>query len=268
MERKALESEASHENSKHTQADHEVPVIYYLSTNGQLEHPHLMYVSISSSHGTPRLKDVISRLSFLRGQGIVSMYSWSIKRTYGNGYVWQDLSENDFIYPSSSHEYVLKGTQLIEPSRYTSNETILSMPSSKSSNERNSYSTDAADSPSSSMKDSQRECKLYKAKVCRDFAEKSSNASTQTKEMTSRNRMEMDQQGERRCHGNAAARKFDENRGSLSFPSSNFESLEGYSLEPEDIRNQKIENERPSGRMRATQVLMQLVSCRSTIEEL
>lgn len=56
MERKALESEASHENSKPTQADHEIPVIYYLSRNGQLEHPHLMYVSISSSHGTPRLK--------------------------------------------------------------------------------------------------------------------------------------------------------------------------------------------------------------------
>lgn len=189
-------------------------------------------------------------------------------RSYGNEYVWQDLSVNDFIYPSSSHEYVLKGTQLIEPSSYTSNETILSMPSSKSSNERNSYSTDAADSPSSTMKDSQHDCKLYKAKICREFAEKSSNASTQTEEMTSRNRMEMDQQGERRYPGNAAARKFDENRGSLSLSSSNFESLEGYSLESEDIRNQKIENERPSGRMRATQVLMQLVSCKSIREEL
>ncbi|CAK8574313.1 unnamed protein product [Lathyrus sativus] len=263
MERKTLESEANHENSKHTQADQEVPIIYYLSRNGQLEHPHLMYVSISSSHGTLRLKDVISRLSFLRGQGIVSMYSWSIKRSYGNGYVWQDLSENDFIYPSSSHEYVLKGTQLMETSSYTSNETILSMPSSKSSNERNSYSMDASDSPSSTMKDSQRDCKLYKARICREFAEKSFNASTQTVEMTSRNRMEMDQQGETRYPGNVAARKFDENGSS-----SNFESLDGYSLESADIRNQKIENERPSGRMRATQVLMQLVSCRSTIEEL
>lgn len=182
--------------------------------------------------------------------------------------MWQDLSENDFIYPSSSHEYVLKGTQLIEPSSYTSNETIISMPSSKSSNERNSYSMDAADSPSSTMKDSQRDCKLYKAKICREFVENSSNASTQTEEMISRNRMEMDQQGERRYRGNAGARKFDENRGSLSLSSSNFESFEGCSLESEDIRNQKTENERPSGRMRATQVLMQLVSCRSAIEEL
>jgi len=42
MERKTLENEA----------ELKVPVIYYLSRNGQLEHPHLMYVSISSPHGT------------------------------------------------------------------------------------------------------------------------------------------------------------------------------------------------------------------------
>ncbi|CAI8601599.1 unnamed protein product [Vicia faba] len=260
MERKTLESEASHENSKHTQADHEIPVLYYLSRNGQLEHPHLMYVSVSSPHGTLRLKDVMNTLSFLRGPGIANMYSWSTKRNYRNGFVWQDLSENDFISPSSNHEYVLKGTQLIEPSSHSSNETILSMPSSKSSNDRNSYNIDAADSLSSTMKDSQCDCKLYKANICREFAENSCNAWTQTDDMINRNRMEMDLQGERRYPGNVAARKFDENRGSLSF--------EGCSLESEDIRNQKTENERPSGRMRATQVLMQLVSCRSSIEEL
>ncbi|GAU12172.1 hypothetical protein TSUD_01380 [Trifolium subterraneum] len=259
MERKTLETEVSHENSK-------VPVIYYLSTNGQLQHPHLIHVSISSPHGTLRLQDVINRLSFLRGQGIASMYSWSTKRNYRNGFVWQDLSENDFIYPSSSHEYVLKGTKLIEPSSFGSYETILSMPSSKSSNETKCSSMVADScSPSSTANSSRRDYNLYNAKICSDFAEKAANASTQTEEK-GRQRMEMDRRSEG-FEGNADARKFDANRGSLSISSSSFGSLEGC-LDSADIRNQKIENERPSGRMRATQVLMQLVSCRSTGEEL
>lgn len=31
--------------------DRKVPVVYYLSRNGQLEHPHFMEVSLSSSDG-------------------------------------------------------------------------------------------------------------------------------------------------------------------------------------------------------------------------
>ncbi|KEH44478.1 hypothetical protein MtrunA17_Chr1g0212601 [Medicago truncatula] len=254
MERKTLE----------TEAEVKVPVIYYLSRNGQLEHPHLMYVSISSSHGTLCLQDVINRLSFLRGQGIANMYSWSTKRSYRNGFVWQDLSENDLIYPSSSHEYVLKGTLLIEePSSFRSYETILSMPSSKSSNETNNSSSMDADSPSSTAKGSRRDYKLYKATTYREFAEKATNASTQTEEK-GRQRMDIET-----CEGfgGNAVRKIDKNGGSMSYSRSSFGSLEGC-LESADIRNQKIENERPSGRMRATQVLMQLVSCRSPREEL
>ncbi|XP_045803184.1 protein SOSEKI 5-like [Trifolium pratense] len=272
MERKTLESEVSHENSKfltepkHTdQAELKVPVIYYLSTNGQLQHPHLIYVSISSPNGTLRLQDVINRLSFLRGQGIASMYSWSTKRNYRNGFVWQDLSENDFIYPSNSHEYVLKGTKLIEPSSFGSYETILSMSSSKSSNETKCSSMVEDSSPSSTTNSLRRDYNLYNAKICMDFAEKAANASTQTEEK-GRQRMEMDRRSEG-FEGNGAARKFDVNEGSLSVSSSSFGSLEGC-LDSADIRNQKIENERPSGRMRATQVLMQLVSCRSTGDEL
>lgn len=35
-------------------------------------------------------------------------------RSYKNGYVWNDLGENDVIYPSEGAEYVLKGSELIE----------------------------------------------------------------------------------------------------------------------------------------------------------
>jgi len=42
--------------SKHQASELKVPVIYYLSRNGQLEHPHLMEVPISSPHRMLSLK--------------------------------------------------------------------------------------------------------------------------------------------------------------------------------------------------------------------
>lgn len=35
-------------------------------------------------------------------------------RSYKNGYVWNDLAENDTIYPAEGAEYVLKGSELFE----------------------------------------------------------------------------------------------------------------------------------------------------------
>ncbi|KAH6766186.1 hypothetical protein C2S52_017169 [Perilla frutescens var. hirtella] len=90
-----------------------VPVLYYLSRNGHLDHPHFMEVPLSSPPAL-FLKDVIDRLNVLRGKGMASMYSWSCKRSYKNGYVWHDLSENDLIYAAHGHEYILKGSELPE----------------------------------------------------------------------------------------------------------------------------------------------------------
>ncbi|KAL2470446.1 protein of unknown function (DUF966) [Abeliophyllum distichum] len=100
------------QNSK-IKSETKVPVVYYLCRNGQLEHPHFMEVPLSSSQGL-YLKDVINRLNFLRGKGMASAYSWSCKRSYKNGFVWQDLAENDFIHPAHGQEYVLKGSELPE----------------------------------------------------------------------------------------------------------------------------------------------------------
>ncbi|GKB86108.1 upstream of flc-like protein [Tanacetum coccineum] len=89
-----------------------VAVVYYLSRNGNLEHPHFIEVPLSSSDGL-YLRDVTDRLNSLRGKGMASLYSWSSKRSYKNGFVWHDLSENDFIYPAHGQEYVLKGSELV-----------------------------------------------------------------------------------------------------------------------------------------------------------
>ncbi|XP_020104161.1 protein UPSTREAM OF FLC-like [Ananas comosus] len=89
-----------------------VQIVYYLSRNGQLEHPHFMEISHPHSQQL-RLKDVLDKLTALRGKGMPSLFSWSCKRSYKNGYVWNDLCESDVIYPSDGAEYVLKGSEII-----------------------------------------------------------------------------------------------------------------------------------------------------------
>ncbi|KAK9157879.1 hypothetical protein Scep_004453 [Stephania cephalantha] len=104
------------EQQQQSRRDKKVPVVYYLCKDGHLEQPHFMEVPISSSIKGLYLRDVINRLNCLRGKGIASMYSWSSKRSYKNGFVWHDLSESDFIYPVHGQEYVLKGSQIIQAS--------------------------------------------------------------------------------------------------------------------------------------------------------
>ncbi|KAK4838039.1 hypothetical protein QYF36_010491 [Acer negundo] len=64
-------------------------------------------------------------------------------RSFKNGFVWQDLSENDFIYPCCGNEYILKGSQILEHSSiFQSYETALSS-GAKSSVETSSSSEDS-----------------------------------------------------------------------------------------------------------------------------
>ncbi|XP_073050551.1 protein SOSEKI 3-like [Primulina eburnea] len=105
----------SPKNQQRQQHNRTVPVVYYLCKNRQLEHPHFMEVSLLSPDGL-YLRDVIERLSVLRGRGMTSMYSWSCKRSYKNGFVWHDLCENDLILPAHGNEYILKGSELFEES--------------------------------------------------------------------------------------------------------------------------------------------------------
>ncbi|KAF8775370.1 hypothetical protein HU200_004788 [Digitaria exilis] len=89
-------------------------VVYYLSRNGHLEHPHFMEIALSCPDGL-YLRDVIDRLDALRGKGMARMYSWASKRSYRNGFVWHDLSDDDYIHPVVGREYVLKGTERLHP---------------------------------------------------------------------------------------------------------------------------------------------------------
>ncbi|KAF7805648.1 protein UPSTREAM OF FLC-like isoform X1 [Senna tora] len=103
------------EKSPKYHQNRKVAVVYYLSRNRQLEHPHFMEVPLSSPDGL-YLRDVINKLNALRGRGMASLYSWSCKRSYKHGFVWHDLCEDDLILPAQGNEYILKGSELFEES--------------------------------------------------------------------------------------------------------------------------------------------------------
>ncbi|KAI3471462.1 hypothetical protein Pfo_030942 [Paulownia fortunei] len=218
--------------------DHRVPVVYYLSRNGQLEHPHFMEVPLSSSQGL-FLRDVISRLNVLRGKGMAAMYSWSCKRSYKNGFVWHDLSENDFIYPAHGHEYVLKGSELLEHTLRRRNQSC------------------------SSIDFNLQEYNVYKAEPsCRSTA--AADASTQTDDSRRRRRRPPPEIVEEK----SKEPQRDEIEISPPPSDSSPETLETLMkadrrlvLRPETINEESTANGHQIQRAGKSSVLMQLISC-------
>ncbi|XP_057457965.1 protein SOSEKI 1 isoform X2 [Lotus japonicus] len=87
-------------------------IIYFLShPGGRVEHPHLIRVLHLTRNGV-YLRDVKRWLGELRGKDLPEAFSWSYKRRYKSGYVWQDLLDDDLLTPISDNEYVLKGSQI------------------------------------------------------------------------------------------------------------------------------------------------------------
>ncbi|XP_051140990.1 protein SOSEKI 1 [Andrographis paniculata] len=88
-----------------------VDIVYFLSRKGSIEHPHLIRLHHLSRNGI-RLRDVKRWLGEVRGKDMPDSFSWSYKRKYKSGYVWQDLLDDDLITPISDSEYVLKGSEI------------------------------------------------------------------------------------------------------------------------------------------------------------
>ncbi|XP_078429336.1 protein SOSEKI 5-like isoform X1 [Wolffia australiana] len=224
-----------------------VPVVYYLSKNGQLEHPHFMEVALSSSdrlflRGTDPCSsssflefsdfflcfsaDVINRLNSLRGAGMAAMYSWSSKRSYKNGYVWNDLSENDLIVPSHGSEYVLKGSEKSLELSDSSQRPLIRRSKPWRSFELAEYV-------------------VYKAESSAENGEKAADASTQTEDsLPWRTRSDVPE---------VVELGRDEISPPPSSSSSDFMEISARSEVQESSR----------GRNRASQLLMQLISCGS-----
>ncbi|XP_068669367.1 protein SOSEKI 5-like [Aristolochia californica] len=263
-------------------AERKVAVVYYLCRNGQLEHPHFMEVPLSSPEGL-YLRDVINLLNVLRGKGMASMYSWSAKRSYKNGFVWHDLCENDFIYPAHGLEYVLKGSELFQADPSSkSHETVSSslekMPDTQNSDE-NEFPVSRRRNQSWSHLDL-TEYKVYKTETANETALKAADASTQTDDRSRRRRkplargdIEQDKRPEQLQEEIISTDETELSREEISPPpsTSSPETLESLMkadgrvtlsvIEEADIRD--LSANHPSGRMKASTVLMQLISCGS-----
>lgn len=113
-------------------------------------------------------------------------YVWSIyrmltfSRSYKNGYVWHDLTNNDFIYPAVGNEYVLKGSELIDVStdETPSFQSPTSTDSLKPKLNTNPRAVARRRNQSMSAIDLDRDYKVYKTDLTRSRA--GADASTQT----------------------------------------------------------------------------------------
>ncbi|KAI0524956.1 hypothetical protein KFK09_004346 [Dendrobium nobile] len=86
-------------------------IVYFLSRKGKIEQPHLITVHHLNNNGV-YLRDFKRWLSELRGKEMPESFTWSYKRKYKTDYIWQDLTDDDLIMPTSYCEYVLKGSIL------------------------------------------------------------------------------------------------------------------------------------------------------------
>ncbi|PKU79240.1 uncharacterized protein LOC110105435 [Dendrobium catenatum] len=98
-------------------------VIYFLNRNGHIEHPHLIRIHHFCHSGVhlrefDRHADVKRWLSELRGKEMPDSFTWSYQRRYKEGFVWQDLVDDDLITPISNYEYVLLGSLHISASSF------------------------------------------------------------------------------------------------------------------------------------------------------
>ncbi|KAF8053386.1 hypothetical protein N665_1422s0008 [Sinapis alba] len=253
-----------------------VPVVYYLCRNGQLDHPHFMEVTLSFSDGL-YLKDVINRLNDLRGKGMASLYSWSSKRSYKNGFVWHDLSEDDFIFPVQGQEYVLKGSEVLDSCLLSNPRSLLGTTSFRDKRSLNPEKISGDDVSPVSRRRNQSwssidlsEYKVYKATESSDESTRrvAADASTQTED---RRRRRKPAKEEMESPASCENQSTELSRDEISPPPSDSSPETLKNLIKADgrliLRQNESTNDHPtveslsSGRMRASALLMQLISC-------
>lgn len=205
-------------------------------------------------------------------------------RSYKNGFVWHDLSGNDFIYPAHGHEYVLKGSELLLDDAFNPNALAIASSRSLIPPPETQNSGDNSDFPVVVRRRNQswssidlQEYKVYKTESVGDSAGKAAaDASTQTDDKRRRRRALREEKEERQQEVQEERVQSTELSGDEISPpplDSSPETIE--SLLKADGRlvlrapdggneagaNRTAEICTSGGRMKASSVLMQLLSC-------
>lgn len=200
----------------------------------------------------------------------LTCFDLSSFRSYRNGFVWHDLTENDFIYPTHGHEYVLKGTERLQTSmsfRCREKVSPENKPETKNSGEDCNFPLAIRKRNQSWSSFNLREYKVIKDDPTTEHAEKASDAGTQTEDKRRRRRT-TGEEGKEMAYGHSVSSP-EVGRAETSPPLSNTTSEEAPvshqrgAVRSADIRNQAAEDDRPSGRMKASAVLKHLIRCGS-----
>lgn len=197
-----------------------------------------------------------------------------IFRSYKNGFVWHDLSESDFIYPTQGHDYILKGSEILDRSNSEEESDFPAIPE-----RRRNQSWGSMD---------MNEYRVYcKSESFGDSAGKiATDASTQTDDKRRRRRAVREEEeeqtngiedeetgidGERAPHVTCQNHSTELSRDEISPPPSDSspETLETLmkvdgrlGLRASGGAKENLTAEScPSGKMRASSVLLQLLSC-------
>ncbi|XP_051226909.1 protein SOSEKI 5 isoform X2 [Lolium perenne] len=229
-----------------------VAVVYYLARNGHLEHPHFMEVALASPEGL-YLRDVIDRLDALRGKGMSRMYSWASKRTYRNGFVWHDLTDDDYVHPVAGREYVLKGTERLSAPTIQQQLPLLDAAAAASSCSSGSQETAASSSSGWEQRGQRKgagagEYRVYRAE---DRAAAAADAATQTDD------------GCRRGRQRRAQEELGREETSPPTASTSPDTLETLIKADGRVLAAVTTTGGGGSRARASSVLMQLISCGS-----
>ncbi|CAA2993480.1 Hypothetical predicted protein [Olea europaea subsp. europaea] len=165
------------------------------------------------------------------------MYSWSSKRSYKNGYVWHDLSEDDMLQPTNGNDYILKGSELHQSSSTLQSKALSSI--SVAAKRKKNQSWSSFENPQE--QDNYNYRVIYKSESSRELGRKF-DAATQTEDTTGRRRRSTNM-------------KQVEEKKTVETISSNSLNYENGNIEYQSADN---------GKMKASQVFMKLITCGSS----
>ncbi|KAG7538593.1 hypothetical protein ISN44_As13g023400 [Arabidopsis suecica] len=212
---------------------------------------------------------------------MASLYSWSSKRSYKNGFVWHDLCEDDFIFPVQGQEYVLKGSEVLDSCLISNPRSLLETSSFRDPRSLNPDKNSGDDIPAViSRRRNQSwssidlsEYKVYKAteSSAESTQRLAADASTQTDDKRRRRKPAKEEIEEVKSPVSYENQSTELSRDEISPPPSDSspETLENLIkadgrliLRPnESNTDHRTVESLSSGRMRASAVLMQLISC-------
>lgn len=218
---------------------------------------------------------------------MASLYSWSAKRSYRNGFVWHDLAEHDFIYPAHGQEYVLKGSELVDGAMALASQLEeVDFSGSKNQVPEVRKLSEDREFPAVSRRRNQSWCsadfneyRVYKAESSNNESSgkaAAADASTQTDDRRRRRReigIVGEEEEDYQSIEQTQSQSTELSRGEISPPPSDSspETLETLMkadgrviVRPETINeDQTANNNQPSGKSKGSSVLMQLLSCGS-----